>query len=143
MHNADILTDLALEPLYEANVASGTLATLAVRPPETDRYLLFDAAGVLCGYAYGGTETLVQDPEGDVLRADFCGVQVIHPRIFDLMTERGVFSIIDVYLRLVQAGERVEPFMVDAATNWLDVGTPERLRQARILLADWGTSHAS
>lgn len=136
MHNADVFTDLDLEALRDAHVASGALATLAVREATTDRYLVFDGDGVLCGYAYGGEEKLVREPGPSAQRFDFCGVQVLHPRIFDLMTETGVFSIISVYLRLVQAGERVDCFDVGDA-RWIDIGTPERLEEARTVFADW------
>lgn len=130
MHNADILTDLDLRGLYHAHTAVDPLATLAVRRAETERYLLFDADG-LCGYAYEGEEKFVREPEGgEATPLDFCGVQVISPRIFGLMTEEGVFSIINVYLRLVKAGERIVPFRVDSAT-WIDIGKPERLEEAR------------
>ncbi len=130
VHNADVLTDLDLRALYQAHVASSALATLAARQPETDRYLLFDAQDNLCGYAAQGREHLVRDPGGEPVRLDFCGVQVLSPRLFALMTESGVFSIINVYLRLVQAGERIAPFRVHDAA-WIDVGKPERLAEAR------------
>ncbi len=133
LHNVDVLTDLDLRALYEAHVASGALATLAVRPPETERYLLFDAHDTLCGYAAQGREHLVRDPGGDPVRLDFCGVQVLSPRLFALMTETGIFSIISVYLRLVQQGERIAPFRVHGAA-WIDVGKPERLETARQLV---------
>ena len=131
MHNADILTDLDLRDLYAENQQTKPLATLAVRPPETDRYLIFDVTGNLCGYAAAGEEHLITEPTGNVKRFDFCGVQVLSPRIFDLMTERGVFSIINVYLRLVRTGERVTYFRTDGS-RWIDIGTHERLEEARI-----------
>lgn len=129
VHNVDIFTDLDLRALYDAHAVSGALATLAVRPPETDRYLLFDQ-GNLCGYAVGGQEYFIREPAHTPTPLDFCGVQVLSPRIFDLMTESGVFSIINVYLRLVRAGERVVPFHVPDA-RWIDIGTLERLDEAR------------
>lgn len=133
MHNADVLTDIDLRALYDAHVASGALATLACRAAETDRHLVFDAHGDLCGYGRaGGTEHFVREPAGAPERLDFCGVQVISPEIFTHMTETGVFSIIDTYLRLSQAGQRITPHRVDGAT-WIDIGDPERLETARRL----------
>lgn len=131
MHNADILSDIDLGALYEAHRASGALATLACRTAETPRFLSFDAAGDLCGYGdKEGAEHLVREPAGEVERLDFCGVQVIDPRIFDLLTEEGVFSIINSYLRLSKQGERIVPYRVDGAT-WIDIGNHERLAEAR------------
>jgi N-acetyl-alpha-D-muramate 1-phosphate uridylyltransferase len=132
MHNADILTDIDLHGLYEDHRASGALATLAVKAAETPRYLVEDADGRICGYgnAASGTEYLAIEPTGPVQRVDFCGVQALSPRIFDLMTETGVFSIIDVYMRLSREGEVVRSHRVDDAL-WIDIGSHERLEQAR------------
>ena len=132
MHNSDILTEIDLGELMAAHESSGALATLAVREPRTPRYLVFDEAARFCGY--GNTETnyehLVQQPSGKAVRVDFCGVQAISPRIFDLMTEEGVFSIIKVYLRLTEQGETIRPHRVDGAL-WIDIGKPEQLEEAR------------
>lgn len=134
VHNVDVLTDLDLRALYDAHAGSGALATLAVRAAETHRVLLFDETG-LCGYGRreDGNLVTVREPEGMLQKVDFMGVQILSPRIFDLMTEEGVFSIINVYLRLIQEGERVEAFRADEA-RWLDIGTHERLEKARQLV---------
>ncbi len=127
MHNADILTEIDLAGLHAAHDPDH-LATLAVREVETDRYLLFDEDGLL-GYAYGGEEKTVREPRGAVDRWDFCGVQVVSPRLLSLFEEDGKFSIINTYLRLSKAGERIVPWDVGDAL-WIDVGTAERLAEA-------------
>ena len=45
------------------------------------------------------------------------------------MSEKGVFSIIDCYLRLVGAGEKIAGFRADEY-YWRDLGKPEDLAQA-------------
>lgn len=132
VHNVDILADLNLRALYEQHAQSDALATLAVREAETDRYLIFDASNRLCGYTPRGKDddVYVRDPEGETTYLDYCGVQVLSPRIFDLITETGVFSIINTFLRLTEEGEAIRPFRADG-TAWLDIGTPERLEEAR------------
>ncbi len=45
------------------------------------------------------------------------------------MHEHGVFSIIDVYLRLAGAGEKILAFRADKY-YWRDLGRPEHLAQA-------------
>ncbi len=133
IHNSDIYTTIDLEELYRAHLESGALATLAVVKARTPRYLSFDAVGRLCGYGdKEGAEHLVVEPSGAVEHLDFCGVQVVSPRIFDLMTESGAFSIINTYLRLSKEGEDIRPHRVDGAT-WIDIGRPERLEEARAL----------
>jgi NDP-sugar pyrophosphorylase family protein len=54
---------------------------------------------------------------------------VLSPRFLTLMTEQGVFSIIDVYLRLAGQGERIQGHRVDDS-YWRDLGKPEQLQQA-------------
>ncbi len=128
IHNADIVTDIDPAALLTAHDPD-SIATLAVRAAETDRYLLVDDDGLL-GYAYAGTEHTARDPQGAVRHVDFCGVHVLDPRIFDAMERTGRFSIMDVYLRLVGAGERVGAWDIDD-TLWIDAGTHERLEAAR------------
>jgi NDP-sugar pyrophosphorylase family protein len=51
------------------------------------------------------------------------------PRIFDLMTERGAFSVIDAYVGLAAQGERIVGFRADEY-YWQDAGTLESRAQA-------------
>jgi NDP-sugar pyrophosphorylase family protein len=59
----------------------------------------------------------------------FSGIHVISPRLLRLMEEQGVFSIIDVYLRLAARGEKILAFPTDDA-YWRDLGKPANLAQA-------------
>lgn len=135
IHNADILTNIDLRQLYAAHASAGALATLAVREAGPSRYLIFDEAGDLCGYGdREGAEHEVREPAGATTRRDFCGVQVVSPRIFDLMTETGAFSIINTYLRLSRAGAAIRPHDAGDAL-WIDIGKPERLEEARAMFS--------
>ena len=137
VHNVDILTDLDLKALHDAHDESDALATLAVRPVETNRYLSIDENGHVCGYGdpETGEEHLVTEPQGETKKVDFIGVQVISPRIFKLMKEQGVFSIINVYMRLIrEEGETIRTHRADDAL-WIDIGTHERLEKARRYVA--------
>jgi NDP-sugar pyrophosphorylase family protein len=136
LHNADILTDLPLGELYAAHQAAGDpLATVAVMDRPTSRRLLFDDAGLLGRVDEGkGVDLRVRPAVGEVVALPFAGVHVISPRIFGLLTETGAFSILDPYLRLAGAGERVLPFRVDGRL-WLDIGRPEQLEAARQAVA--------
>lgn len=132
LHNADILTDLPLGELYAAHLAAGDpLATLATMQRSSARALLFDDAGLLGRVDRGkGIDLRVRRACGEVRELAFAGVHVISPRLFDRIAERGVFSILDPYLRLAGEGERILPFAVDGA-EWLDIGKPEQLERAR------------
>ncbi|HEX6039800.1 nucleotidyltransferase family protein [Longimicrobium sp.] len=132
LHNADILSDVPLGDMYAAHGADGDpLATLAVLDRPTTRRLLFDDAGLLGRTDEGkGLDLRVRAPVGEVRALPFAGIHVLSPRIFALLTERGAFSILDPYLRLAGAGERIRPYRVDGHT-WIDIGKPEQLQQAR------------
>jgi NDP-sugar pyrophosphorylase family protein len=128
VHNADILTDLDLSGLVRSH-DDGALATLAVRPAESDRYLLFDDVGLM-GFAYDGEERRVRPPSGAERRYDFLGVQIISPRLLELFEETGKFSIFTPYMRLTRAGERILPYDSGVA-RWTDIGTHEELARAQ------------
>lgn len=133
LHNADILTDMPLGEMYARHLERRPLATLAVMERETRRYLLFDGEGLLGRVDEGkGIHVEVRAPVGRVERLAFGGIHVVDDRFPRLVTESGAFSILDPYLRLVAAGERVEAFRVDAF-RWIDIGKPEQLREAQAL----------
>jgi N-acetyl-alpha-D-muramate 1-phosphate uridylyltransferase len=130
LHNVDILTTADLSTLYAAHVESGDLATLAVNRRRTSRYLLF-ADGVLNDRLRlpDGATGPPADGAGRRFFA-FAGIHVISPALLHMMTERGAFSIIDAYLRLSAAGERIGYHDITDA-EWLEIGTPARLEAAR------------
>lgn len=131
LHNADILTDLPLRSMYDAHLADGPLATLAVMERPTSRHLLFDRRGLLGRTdEKKGVDLRVRPAEGPVETLAFAGVHVVSPDVFGRITERGAFSILDPYLRLAAEGETIRPFRVDGCT-WLDIGRPEQLEEAR------------
>lgn len=136
VHNVDVISDLDLGALYAAHAGSRPLATLAVQDRPTSRPLLFDARG-LYGWAdhRPGREAArtVREPEGESRALAFAGVHVIDPRIFGLFTESGRFSIIPAYLRLAADGHAVVPWDAGEAL-WLEMGSPERLDEARRVL---------
>ena len=130
LHNVDVFTDMALRAMYEAHVAAGPLTTLAVEERTSSRRLLFDDLGLLGRVDDSHSlRTQVREPSGTVRALAFGGVHVVSPAIFDLLTERSAFSIVDAYLRLAAEGHRVLPHRVDGCA-WIDVGRPEQLAEA-------------
>ena len=61
----------------------------------------------------------------------FSGIHIISPRLLPMLTEDGVFSIIDSYLRLAAQGEKILAFRADEY-YWRDLGRPADLAQAAI-----------
>ncbi len=139
LHNVDVLTDLDLRVPYAAHTEreprDHRLATLVVTERPTSRPLLVDDEGV-CGRANRreGWEVVARHPRlstGGTLRAvGFSGIHVVSPRIFARLKERGTFSIVDTYLRLVGEGETIAVHEAGGGA-WHDIGTPERLEAAR------------
>jgi NDP-sugar pyrophosphorylase family protein len=61
----------------------------------------------------------------------FSGIHLISPRLLPHLTETGIFSIIDSYLRLVAAGHPILAFRADTF-YWRDLGRPADLTQAAL-----------
>jgi mannose-1-phosphate guanylyltransferase len=125
VHNVDVLSTIDLGRMMAFHQEQGALATLAVQARKTSRPLLFDAQGQFRERAAQGDPGT--DPGNQPLA--FSGIHAISPRIFAKMTESGVFSIIDSYVRLAGAGERIVGFRADAY-RWRDLGNPENVAQA-------------
>ncbi len=130
LHNVDVISTIDLRRMMQFHVENRALATLAVKARESSRYLLFDKQLQLCGRQSGrdGKAELVRSAQ-QVQALAFCGVHVISPRLFARMVEKGVFSIIDCYLRLAGCEEKILAFRSDEY-YWRDLGTPDKLLQA-------------
>lgn len=125
VHNVDVLSNIDLSLLNGPE-----LATLAVRRCESDRYFLFNEAGLLCGWenVKTGEKKISRPLEKHLQRFGFTGIHRLSPSIFPLITEEGIFSITDVYLRLAV---HHDIRMVDVSDSaWFDIGSPEQLAVA-------------
>ncbi len=129
VHNVDVVSTIDLGRMVQFHIENRALATLAVQARESDRYLLFDEQGQLCGRRSGGGETELVRPSERSQALAFCGMHVISPRLFAKMTEEGAFSIIDCYLRLAGRREKIIAFRADEY-YWRDLGTPDKVMQA-------------
>lgn len=130
LHNVDVISTVDLGRMVEFHTKNQALATLAVQHRKTSRYLLFDEHMQLCGRRSGRdlkTEVGGASEPGTALA--FAGIHVISPRLLGMMTEEGVFSIIDTYLRLAAQGEKIQAFRADEY-YWRDLGKPDQVMQA-------------
>ncbi len=130
LHNVDVISTIDLRRMVQFHTENRALATLAVQDRETTRYLLFDEQLQLCGWRSG------RDQKTELVRSSqhvqalaFSGIHVISPRVFAMMTEEGVFSIISSYLHLAAHGENILAFRADEY-YWRDLGRPENLMEA-------------
>ncbi|MFZ0314192.1 MAG: nucleotidyltransferase family protein [Candidatus Korobacteraceae bacterium] len=129
LYNVDIVSNIDFQLMFERHLESDALATLAVQERPSSRQLLFDDDNLLCGRRS-------EDDAPEIVRASpqyrplaFCGIHVISPRIFSLLTESRTFPIIPAYLRLAGQGEKILGFRADEY-DWRDLGTPESLTAA-------------
>ena len=122
LHNVDVISTIDLAGMAQFHTQHSALATLAVHDRHTSRYLLFDEQLQLCGRQSGSGPTNTGQPLA------FSGIHVISPRIFPLMEEEGIFSIITSYLRLAAQGEKILAFCADEY-YWRDLGKPENIIQ--------------
>jgi mannose-1-phosphate guanylyltransferase len=130
LHNVDVISTIDLARMVEFHIQNQALATLAVQDRKTSRYLLFDEKHQLCGRRSGRDDKteLIGSPR-HVSEFAFSGIHVISPHLVSMMSEEGVFSIIQSYLRLAAKGEKILSFRADEY-YWRDVGRPENVAQA-------------
>lgn len=132
LHNVDVISTIDLRRMVQFHNEHKSLATLAVHDRKTSRYLLFNPELQLCGRRSGlnGEPELVRSsPQTQALA--FAGIHVISPRLIPMMTEEGVFSIINSYLRLAGRGEKILGFRADEYF-WRDLGRLKDLQQAAL-----------
>lgn len=129
LHNVDVLSNIDLDQMVRFHRQQHALATLAVQKRPSSRRLLFDDSAHLCGRRIQGAADEMVCPAAQLIALAFSGIHVISPRIFALMKEEGVFSIVDVYLRLAGEGEKISALRADQY-HWRDLGTVESLQAA-------------
>ncbi len=130
LHNVDVISTIDLRRMVRFHAENQALATLAVQDRETIRYLLFDEELRLCGRRTGRDQkSEFVRPSRQVQALAFSGIHVISPRLLPMMSEEGVFSIINTYLRIAGQEEKIAAFRADEY-YWRDLGRPENLMQA-------------
>jgi mannose-1-phosphate guanylyltransferase len=151
LHNVDVISTIDFARMLQFHNEHHALATLAVQSRESSRYLLFNDHLQLVGRRIDGKDTLIPLSPSDChserseesafsshsslatrhspLPLAFSGIHLISPRLLPMLTEEGIFSIIDSYLRLSAQGEKILAFRADAY-YWRDLGRPADLAQA-------------
>lgn len=140
IYNVDVISNLDLNVLLHYHQQQNALATLVVRSRETSRYLMFDNDLQLTGWKnFSNGETLISrlDSFEKSQPMAFSGIHLIQPKLLDLITEEGKFSIMDLYLRLAKT-QRIHAF-VDTSDIWMDLGKPDQLQAAEMFFRDKGS----
>lgn len=132
--NVDILTEINLKHFLAHHQQENSLITLAVSERETSRYLLFNKYNRMIGWRNKKTgEEKIVIRAKDIFEKAYSGLAIFQPEALDLITKRGKFSLINVYLSLApqnkiaaydHTGERI-----------VDVGKPESVAKAEQMFA--------
>ena len=128
--NVDILTDLNLADFIKAHQENKALVTLAVSDRNSSRKLFFNKQNELKGWRNLKTEEEIKavDSLDNCKDLAFSGIHVISPALFDKITEKGKFSIMKVYMDLMQT-ESILGFDHSGGIL-IDVGRPESVLEA-------------
>ena len=136
--NVDILSNIDIPTLLKA-YNPDEMGVVVVYPRDTQRYLLFDDSSRLCGWtniATGEVRGPVADnqyPIANTRKLAFSGMQLLNPRIFEVMdkvvTEKGEkFSLIDLYLNIAE--KEILRAFIPENYRMMDVGKTNQLSEA-------------
>lgn len=140
VHNADILTDIDLNAMWENHLRSGAMATLLVKDRKTSRYFVFDNDYRLQGWinkSTGETRPAEFVHREGLHELAFGGIHIISPSIFDELEKsakgQAKFSITPFYVDECH-NKLIKGFVQDTPYTWLDVGKPETLKEAEEMI---------
>ncbi|MEJ2697919.1 MAG: phosphotransferase [Candidatus Sulfobium sp.] len=118
VHNADILSGIDLTALMEAHLASGNIATLAVRDYPAINNVWIDRAG---GVSHVGQQA--PGSGGEFRPVTYTGVAFYSPGFLRFLGE-GRSEVVPAWLAAASSGSVVGTVDVSGA-YWSDIGTPD------------------
>lgn len=125
--NGDTLFDMNLDDLAAVHRQRCAVATMAVRAdPEPERWGAVEVDATHHVVRINGRG---KNPEGRTEKRMFAGVHLMHPRLLVDVPAGRDSSIIEAYVRAIQAGETIAG--CELSGYWSDIGTPERYAQAQ------------
>jgi NDP-sugar pyrophosphorylase family protein len=138
LYNSDVVTELDLTALLSFHNERGGLATLAAAKRSDNRVFLVSSEGVLHGWRNrsAGEEILSRESDEQLNELSFSGIHIVDPLIFGYMKE-GVYSMTALYLQLASS-HNIFTFRHDS-DFWIDIGTPDKLDEAREMLNKRGS----
>ncbi len=115
VYNGDVLADFSLAPLIDAHLASGHIATLALRSSGAERRIQCDPQS--------GLITDMRGLIGNRMEPSFLftGISVFSPEIFQHIPQSEVVSIIPILVELLRSGRAIGGLAIDDGA-WFDVG---------------------
>ncbi len=130
--NADFLTNLNINQLIDFHQKKKALISFGISNRKTSRYFLFDEDNRLCGWRNTNTgEERIAIPKQGLKEMAYSCVVVFQPQVFDLIPQRGKFSLVDTYLSL--AAQYPIYGYDHSGDKLVDVGKPESVAIAEKL----------
>ena len=141
--NVDILSNIDIPTLLRA-YNPNEMGVVVAYPRETQRYLVFDETHRLCGWTNIATGDVrgpianTQYPITNTQNLAFSGMQVLNPRIFEVMDkvieEKGEkFSLIDLYVSIAE--KEILRAFIPENYRMMDVGKINQLAEAEAFAA--------
>lgn len=129
VYNGDVLSDAPLDRLIERHLADGNAATLLLRSGG-------GPLQVQCDPATGRVADIRRTLGGSSAPAFlFSGIYALDPRIFRWIPEGEILSIVPVFLKMIQAGEKIGGVVEDRG-RWFDLGNRDSYVQTCRQMAD-------
>ena len=130
--NADFLTNLNLNNLLSYHQQKKGLISFGITSRKSSRNFLFDENNRLCGWMNSTTgEKRLSIDKPNLKPMAYSCVVVFEPTVFDLIPQRGKFSLVDTYLSL--AAEYPIYGYDHTGDKLVDVGKPESVAVAESL----------
>ncbi len=130
--NADFLTDLNIDDLMSFHKSNNALISFGITNRKTSRYFLFDEDNRLCGWRnVNSGEERISIKKDNLKEMAYSCVVVFQPEIFELIPQRGKFSLVDTYLSLA-AYHKIYGYD-HSGDKLVDVGKPESVAVAEKL----------
>jgi len=124
--NVDILTDLDLNKLLAFHQQNRPSISFGVTNRQTSRYFLFDKDDRLCGWRNVKTnEEKISLYKDDLVQKAYSCVAVFQPVIFDLIKQKGKFSLTETYLDVTK--DHLVLGYDHSGDKLVDVGKPESI----------------
>jgi len=130
--NADFLTDLNISDLIKFHRHKNALISFGISDRKSSRCFLFDEESRLCGWKNFSTgEERIPVPKDNLKPMAYSCVVIFEPNVFELIPQRGKFSLVDTYLSLA-ANHKIYGFD-HSGDRLVDVGKPESVAVAEKL----------
>jgi mannose-1-phosphate guanylyltransferase/mannose-1-phosphate guanylyltransferase/phosphomannomutase len=131
VYNGDILTDLPLQPLIAEHERGENIITLVLRSTGPAQHIAFDAESGRVTDIRGKLNT------GNIGTHQFTGIYAIRPDFLKHLEPGKKESVIPIFLKLIESGERIGAVVVDQGV-WWDLGDRESYLEAHQTMHQMG-----